>query len=274
MARYSKSVGIAILLLVIILKMASAQDVIDVIVKGISDNSRDGAQKDRQEAIMDAKRQACEKAGLKIEAKTTVENFQTVYDYVESQAAAILLPGFQVIDNGYGEDGTYTVVLVGKVRTGTAPSGDLSQFTVIIWFKDNEDVSKDMYYYIDKLYDWLNMIHGKILVNDKSLDTFENRLIQISKCDSTLYGDRYAIAYQYNFPAGNFIYTQRTPNTDRTVSKHDFEIKLRAGKKYVMDAAHDNAVYFNKPKRYDQSVINKRLYGKFPDNFMSVFQKP
>ena len=56
-----------------------AQDVIDVAVKGISDDLRDGAQKDRQEAIMDAKRQACEKAGVRIEAKTTVENFQTIY---------------------------------------------------------------------------------------------------------------------------------------------------------------------------------------------------
>ncbi len=46
-----------------------AQDVIDVAVKGISDDSRDGAQKDRQEAIMDAKRQACEKAGVRIEAQ-------------------------------------------------------------------------------------------------------------------------------------------------------------------------------------------------------------
>jgi len=106
-----------ILLFLIISDSINAQDIIDVAVKGISDNSRDGAQKDRQEAILDAKRQACEKAGLKIAAKTTVENFQTVYDLVETQAAAILLPGFQVIDNGYGEDGTYSVVLVGKVRT-------------------------------------------------------------------------------------------------------------------------------------------------------------
>ena len=43
-----------------------AQEVIEISVKGISDSKNEGAQKDRKEAIMDAKRQACEKAGLQI----------------------------------------------------------------------------------------------------------------------------------------------------------------------------------------------------------------
>jgi hypothetical protein len=94
----------------------SAQDVLDIAVKGISDAQNDGAQKDRLEAILDAKRQACEKAGLKINAKTTVENFQTVYDYVETEAEAVLLPGFQIVEVGYMADGTYQVVLSGKVK--------------------------------------------------------------------------------------------------------------------------------------------------------------
>ena len=66
-----------------------AQDIIDVGVRGVSDASRDGIQKDRLEAILDAKRQACEQAGLRIESNTTVENFQAVYDRIETQAAAI-----------------------------------------------------------------------------------------------------------------------------------------------------------------------------------------
>ena len=98
-----------------------AQDIINVGVRGISDANRDGVQKDRLEAIMDAKRQACEKAGISIESTTTVENFQMVYDLVESQAAAVLLPGFQIIDNGYGEDGTYSVVLIGQVTRRPPP---------------------------------------------------------------------------------------------------------------------------------------------------------
>jgi hypothetical protein len=93
-----------------------AQNVIDISVKGISDQRNDGAQQDRLEAIVDAKKQACEKAGLRIEAKTTVENFKLVQDLVESQAATVLLPGFQLIDVGYVQDGTYQVVLSGKIK--------------------------------------------------------------------------------------------------------------------------------------------------------------
>lgn len=95
---------------------AYAGEIIDISVKGISDQTKDGAQKDRQEAIMDAKRQACEKAGLKIKSQTAVEDFAVVFDYVESKAETVLLPGFQLIDIGYVADGTYQVVLSGKIQ--------------------------------------------------------------------------------------------------------------------------------------------------------------
>ena len=265
---------IVIILILIVTGGTSAQDIIDVAVKGISDNARDGAQKDRQEAILDAKRQACEKAGLKIEAKTTVENFQTVYDLVETQAAAVLLPGFQVIDNGYGEDGTYSVVLVGKVRTAITESKSAAEFTIIIWLQDEPEITKDRDYYIDKLYDWLSMAKGEIQINDAPLDNFEDELILIYENDSLLYGNRKVFAYQYRFPTGEYIYMQRTANTDGSVSKHDFNVKLRAGKKYVMDVAHGNAIYFNKPKKYEDSVENSRLFKIFPDHFKIIFQKP
>jgi hypothetical protein len=93
-----------------------AQNVIEITVKGISNQQNDGAQQDRLEAIVDAKKQACEKAGIRIESKTTVENFKVIQDLVESQAATVLLPGFQLIDVGYVLDGTYQVVLSGKIK--------------------------------------------------------------------------------------------------------------------------------------------------------------
>lgn len=105
------------LLIVLVFVMSLfAQNIIEITVKGISDQKNDGAQQDRLEAILDAKRQACEKAGLYIESKTTVENFQTVYDLVESQSATVLLPGFQLVEIGYMQDGTYQVVLSGKIK--------------------------------------------------------------------------------------------------------------------------------------------------------------
>ena len=259
--------------LLIFCGFVQAQDVIDVVVKGISDNNRDGAQKDRLEAIMDAKRQACEKAGLSIETATTVENFQTVYDYVETQAAAILLPGFQVIDNGYNEDGSYTVVLVGKVSTQLSDSGSQSDFAIIIWLQEDPQATKDLYYFIDKLYAWLNSAAGKVMVNDKPLERLEDNLVKIYQCDSALWGNRKAYAFQYLFPTGEFIYQQRTPTTSGSISKHDFKIRLRPGLHYVMDVAHDNAIYFNNPKKYEGQVVNKRLYGIFPGNFSLIYQK-
>jgi len=251
-----------------------AQDVIDVAVKGISDNSRDGAQKDRQEAIMDAKRQACEKAGVRIEAKTTVENFQTVYDLVESQAAAVLLPGFQIIDNGYGEDGTYSVVLVGKIRTSISESKSSAEFSLIIWIQDTPDEVQEWDYYIDKLYEWLSMAHGKITIDDKPLNTFEDNLLKIFVADTLLGLNRKAYAFIYHFPVGNFLYEQRSKNTDGTESAYDYKTKMRAGKKYVMDAAHYNAIYFNKPEKMDENILNKRLFGTYPDNFKIIYHKP
>ena len=108
-------VMVCILALIICVSL-SAQSIIDITVKGISDSKKDGAQKDRLEAILDAKKQACEKAGIKLESKTMVENFKTVYDYVETQSKGVLLPGFQIVDVGYVKDGTYQVVLSGKIK--------------------------------------------------------------------------------------------------------------------------------------------------------------
>ena len=87
-------------LIIIFCSTLIAQEVIDITVKGISNSENDGAQKDRQEAIMDAKRQACEKSGVRLQSNTNVENFQVTFDYIESKAAAVLLPGFQVVDVG------------------------------------------------------------------------------------------------------------------------------------------------------------------------------
>lgn len=105
-----------ILMLLLLSTWVFTQNVIEITVKGISDQQNDGAQQDRLEAILDAKKQACEKAGITIQSTTTVENFQVVYDLVETQAATVLLPGFQLVEIGYVQDGTYQVVLSGKIK--------------------------------------------------------------------------------------------------------------------------------------------------------------
>lgn len=93
-------------------------DVIDVTIKGIDDGVRTSKQQDYNEALMNAKLQAIERAGVAIESITRIVNFQVKFDMVESKAKAILMPGFQVVDIGYAEDGTYHVVLSGKIQVG------------------------------------------------------------------------------------------------------------------------------------------------------------
>jgi formylglycine-generating enzyme len=104
---------------------APLQNAIDVVVEGVSDGVRNTRQTDRDEAILDAKLRAIEKAGVNIESITTVENFTLKKDWIESRAKACLLPGFQIVETGYGTDGLYHVVLSGRVSTlPEAVSGD------------------------------------------------------------------------------------------------------------------------------------------------------
>jgi len=91
-------------------------DVFDVLIEGVDDGLRTTKQQDRDEALIDAKLQAIERAGVSISSITTVEDYALKKDWIESKARAVLLPGFQVIDKGYQDDGTYLVILSGKIR--------------------------------------------------------------------------------------------------------------------------------------------------------------
>jgi hypothetical protein len=90
---------------------------IDVLVEGIDDGVKTSKRQDRDEALIDAKRQAIERAGVDVSAITIVEDFKLKKDWIESKAKAILIPGFQIIDKGYQNDGTYLVILSGKVKS-------------------------------------------------------------------------------------------------------------------------------------------------------------
>jgi hypothetical protein len=98
--------------------MLAQSDTIDVLIRGVDDGVKTNKQQDYKEAVMNAKLEAIERAGVEIISITKIVNFKTKYDKVESKAKAALLPGFQIMDMGYQSDGTYTVVLSGKVRAG------------------------------------------------------------------------------------------------------------------------------------------------------------
>lgn len=262
-----------ILILFCVVSICASEEVIDISVKGISDEKKDGAQKDRMEAIMDAKRQACEKAGIKIKSESKVENFQLTYDLIESKAEGVLMPGFQIIDVGYTADGPYNVVLVGKLKIQShGPLGDAAYFTLIINFRDKKEKTKQSQLF-DKLYRWLDIAHAKFDINGKNVDELEDNLIEISKTDSVYYGDTRIYAFKYELPAGNLMYEQRTPNNKGTTSDHDFKIKLRSGLQYIMMVAHPNALYFSRPMEFEGVHEKTRNFRKFPEDFSTVIYK-
>lgn len=95
----------------------SYAETIDVQIKGVDDGAKTTKQRDYKEAVLFAKREAIERAGVKIKSMTTVRDLVVNSDYIESKAEAVLMPGYNIIDIGYTTDGTYQVVLVGKVKT-------------------------------------------------------------------------------------------------------------------------------------------------------------
>ena len=101
----------------LIVPCTSNAETINVQIKGVDDGARTTKQRDYKEAVLFAKREAIERAGVKIKSMTTVKDLVVNSDYIESKAEAVLLPGYNIVDMGYSADGTYQIVLVGKVKT-------------------------------------------------------------------------------------------------------------------------------------------------------------
>lgn len=107
----------------------SQAETIDVHIKGVDDGIKTTKQQDYKEAVLFAKREAVERAGVMIKSITTVKDLVLNSDYIESQAEAVLLPGYNILDMGYSENGTYQVVLIGKIRTNDEEN---KEFVVLI----------------------------------------------------------------------------------------------------------------------------------------------
>ncbi|MEE8432186.1 MAG: DUF1566 domain-containing protein [Candidatus Desulfatibia sp.] len=118
-----KKTYLLLLALILIPGISSAQT-IDVYIKGVDDGVRTTKQQDYKEAVLFAKREAIERAGVKIKSMTTAKDMVVNSDYIESKAKAALMPGYNIIDIGYSADGTYQIVLIGKVRSAVSEAID------------------------------------------------------------------------------------------------------------------------------------------------------
>jgi hypothetical protein len=112
-----------VIMILLMVPHVSDAETIDVQIKGIDDGIKTTKGQDYKEAILFAKREAIERAGVKIKALTTVQDLVINSDYIESKAEGVLLPGYNILDIGYTEDGTYQVVLVGKIATAALVPG-------------------------------------------------------------------------------------------------------------------------------------------------------
>jgi hypothetical protein len=99
-------------------------ETINVQIKGIDDGTKTTKQQDYKEAVLFAKREAIERAGVNIKSMTTVKDMMVESDYIETQAEAVLMPGYNVVDIGYAADGTYQIVLIGKVKASHKTSAE------------------------------------------------------------------------------------------------------------------------------------------------------
>lgn len=106
-----------VLLVLLLIPCMANSETINVHIKGIDDGIRTSIQQDYKEAVLFAKREAIERAGVKIKSKSMMKNFVLYDDYIESEAETVLLPGYDILDMGYSTDGTYQVVLIGKVKS-------------------------------------------------------------------------------------------------------------------------------------------------------------
>ncbi|NQT54833.1 MAG: hypothetical protein HQ551_01235 [Desulfobacteraceae bacterium] len=125
------------LFVLILIPSISPAETIDVQIKGFDDGIKTTKQQDYKEASLFAKREAIERAGVKIESITRVKDLVLMEDYIEAKAAAVLMPGYKIIDIGYNEVGTYVIVLIGRIKT------DLRDSNVIMtqnWYIQKENL--------------------------------------------------------------------------------------------------------------------------------------
>ena len=118
----SKMTCIVVMILLMVPCVSDAET-IDVQIKGIDDGVKTTKQLDYKEAVLFAKHEAIERAGVKIKSMTSVKDFVLNADYIDSKAEGVLLPGYDILDMGYSEDGTYQVVLVGKIAVAALVNG-------------------------------------------------------------------------------------------------------------------------------------------------------
>jgi hypothetical protein len=164
----------ALLFLILLIPVSPRCETVDVHIKGMDDGVESTRQQDYKEAVLFAKREAIERAGVKVKSMTTVQDLVVNSDYIESEAEGILLPGYDIVDVGYTEDGTYQVVLVGKIavaetRVEDAPPPEGYQYHTVAAGESLVSLSEKYRVPIKKLYDVNKLTTAKLKTGQRLL---------------------------------------------------------------------------------------------------------
>ncbi|MBW2991761.1 tetratricopeptide repeat protein [Candidatus Woesearchaeota archaeon] len=150
---------------------SDGSDIIEVRVDGYSFGQKGPS--NLEEATVDAYRKAIEKGtGMSIASFTTVENFMLKKDQITSKAKGLLVPGFEVVEIGYGPEdsnqiwnnGVYKVTLIGKVKADKSSEKARTEF----------EKGQDCYSQED--YDCAKLYFEKAVSLDKNNSQYWNRL--------------------------------------------------------------------------------------------------
>jgi len=164
----------AVLLLILLTPLCALSETIDVHIKGIDDGVESSRQQDYKEAVLFAKREAIERAGVKVKAMTTVKDLVVNSDYIESEAEGVLLPGYDIVDVGYTEDGTYQVVLVGKIAVAETQVEDSGppegyQYHTVVSGETLVSISEKYRVPIKEVYEVNNLTTAKLKTGQRLL---------------------------------------------------------------------------------------------------------
>ena len=121
------------LLLTLITIPVSAQPSLDVSIQGISDEHSDTILRDREEAVVDAKLKALIRIGVQVGEAKQMTDFEEKQTWVNSKLKGYLLPGYKIMNIGYGDDGLYHIVFNAKLTLAgkSITEGDIKYQTAM-----------------------------------------------------------------------------------------------------------------------------------------------
>ena len=167
-------------------------------IQGVDDGVKSTKQQDYEEAVLNAKRQAIERAGVIIKCTTRVENLMLQKEYIGEKSKAVLLPGYQILDIGYLENRTYSIILIGKIKTVVSKGeADIDGFFGTKWGMSVSQVKEALPFLFTDPRVTINASPPGIRTHLAAMktDRFFNCMMEESYTFRFLAGELYAVQY-------------------------------------------------------------------------------